>query len=426
MNDIHFKAWGKQKNILLSKARDIGVFAGKRGGKTEVGATKSILLQESKPNSKYFYPYTIDPYMGVVIAPTHEMLMRLSWKKFCAYADPMIIHQTKKPPEIKWHDDSEVIGVSGDNPSRLEGVKSAWIWIDEIFQISEALYLEAKARVSDSEGTLLVTGSLGTQVINPKSHWAYKYFVEQKDPDVERYEWATADNPYFPVAEIERLRRTLDPMTFRQMFTIDWDVLPSSAVYGDFSDDNIIDDYHINPNLKIYCSIDWGWNHPMAVLFYQYDEKNDEVYLFDEIVESHLTLPGLWEKIINKGFNIQEWSCDIAGNQEREQTGISNVQWFKSKGIKFKYRSTAVNYGVPIVRSYIMNTEGRRRLLISRRCKKTIDGIKMYRYPEKDGKVINENPLKLEDDACDSLRYFAVNVLDPALKKKGSKIYYYG
>ena len=108
------------------------------------------------------------------------------------------------------------------------------------------------------------------------------------------FEWPTMDNPYFPQAEIARLKDTLDPQTFRAMFTINWDVIPANAVYGDYGEDNIMRGYSFNPDFETYISIDWGWAHPMAVGIYQYDRDNDTVYLFDEIVKvSHDHRPAL-------------------------------------------------------------------------------------------------------------------------------------
>lgn len=410
MGDIVFKPFQQQTQFLKSKNRIIGAFAGKRGGKTECGAIKSILYQEQKPN---YIQNSVDPYLGVIIAPTHDMLTRLSWKKFNAYAQPFIRSQTKSPKHIEWHDGSEIIGISADKPERLEGVKAGWIWIDEVFQVKEQLFLEAMARVADTEGYIICTGSLGVQYINPKNHWAYKYFKMANMPGTECIEWRTLDNPYVPKSEIEKLKNILDPTSFRAMFEIDWDTIPQNAVYSEFNEGNIRN-HTYDKNLETYVCIDWGWAHPMACLFFQYDRENDRVFLFDEIVESKMTLDVLYNRIMAKGYKITDWICDIAGNQEREQTGLSNVNWFYDKGIVFKYRKTAINYGIPIVRSYIKNTRAIRRFFISEICQKSIDGIKRYRYNEKDGIIQNENPVKEDDDAVDAIRYFYVNILDPS------------
>lgn len=404
-----------QERFHLSKSRIRGAFAGKRGGKTEAGAVESLILLEQKRGYKHS---DIDPYIGVIISPTSDMLRRLSLQKFLAYGKDMVsgYHQTHQ--EFTIYNGAKVYGISADKPQRLEGIKANFIWMDEVFQMSEQIFLEALARVSDTEGYVFCTGSLGTQYTNPKAHWCYKYFKENPLDGSEVFEWSTADNPYYPRDEIERLKDTLDPRTFRQMFTIDWSVPGTALVYDEFDEANILERYEYNPKLKTFCVIDWGWSHPMACLFIQYDPIKDTVYCFDEIVKSKMKLEQMYNLIINKPYRIDEWICDIAGNQEREQTGISNVEWFKSKGIKFTYRTSTITHGVSIVRSYIKNTKSIARFFIEKaRCPKTIDNLYNYSYPEKAGVVTSENPLKVNDDAVDALRYYFVNKHDNLLER---------
>ena len=80
---MRVKLFKHQDRFVFCPNRFVGAFAGKRGGKTESGAIRSMLLQESKPRWK---ESRIDPYTGVIIAPTTQMLNDLSWAKFIAYA----------------------------------------------------------------------------------------------------------------------------------------------------------------------------------------------------------------------------------------------------------------------------------------------------------------------------------------------------
>ena len=404
-----------QQRFHLSKARIRGAFAGKRGGKTEAGAVESIICTEEQ---RGFKPNPIDPYIGVIIAPTTDMLRRLSLQKFLAYSHGFYKSINQSYHQIEWHNGSKIYGISADKPQRLEGIKANWIWVDEAFQVSEQLFLEALARVSDTQGFIWCTGSLGTQYTNPKAHWIYKHFKEKPLADSECFEWSTADNTYYPIEELERLKDTLDPRTYRQMFEIDWSVPGTALVYDEFDDGNIIRGYVYNPKLPTYVSIDWGWSHPMAALFIQYDRANDKIYVFDEIVKSKMKLDTLYNQIMSKPYHITEWICDIAGSQEREQTGISNIEFFKTKGIKFRFRTANILPTIAIVRSYIRNSKGISRLFVDEnRCPKLIDNLRNYSYPQKGGVITNENPIKDQDDCVDSLRYYMMNMHDSTLKE---------
>lgn len=450
--DREFVAFDKQIPVLISEKRIIGAFAGKRSGKTEIGAIKSGLFQEQKPNIRY---KGIDPYLGIIAAPTRDMLDRLSWKKFLLYWKDFISHEKSSPHKIHWHDhvpfenESIIYGISADNPERIEGLKAAWVWVDEIFQVKEQFFLECLARVSDMEGFVICTGSLGVQHINPKSHWAYKYFKENAIDDTDCFEWSTADNPYYPKGELERLSKTLDKKTFEAMFTITWDVVSRSAVYDEFSEKNEIENYQFNENLETYISIDWGWTHPMAVGFYQYDRRKDFVYKFDEIVKSKLTLDQLYQEILKRNWiktvkdvsliklpdgsmqpfefdrivNIKEFCCDIAGDQTREQMGVSNIIFLEDKyKLKFKRSKSQIIEGIATVRSYIQNVIGNARFFVDKKkCPEFINGVKRYRYAEKDGIIISELPIKENDDSMDETRYFFVNYLSDRMLRSTTK-----
>lgn len=414
-NQVNFYAFEKQGEFLLSNKRIKGAFAGKRGGKTEVGAIQTIKYIEEKPG---FKPNGIDPFLTLIIGPTHDMMRTISLKKFLAYAKPFILGRGNQSlSEYKWHDHNEtpggneIIGMSADNPARIEGKKANVIWLDEIFQMSEQTFLEARTRIADSQGRLICTGSLGVQYVNPKQHWAYKYFKTSPDENTQCFEWATADNPHFPQEELISLKNNLDPRTYRQMFDIDWDVTPANAVYSDFDEGNLTRGYVYNEKLETFVSIDWGHAHPMAALFFQYDRANDRVYLFDEIVMSGIKIDKLWNMIKSKPYKINGYCCDISGNQEREHVSVANIKWFQQNaGINFKYGRFYVLPGIAFVRTYIKNGLAQSKLIVDEiKCPKSLDSIKMYKYPVKNGIISNENPEKLADDPCDAIRYFFEN-----------------
>ena len=446
---MEFTPFSKQDDFLYELLvkqgkRAMGAFAGKRGGKTEVGAVGTGALIEEK----YAWDKgSVDPYVAVIAAPTYDMLRRLSWKKFKSYWKPFIIHETKSPMEMYWHDtdpdknlETVIYGISADRPERIEGIKASVIWIDEVFQVSEQFFLECLARTADCGGVVICTGSLGVQFVNPKQHWAYKYFKVTQFDGFMCIEWPSSENPHLRKEEIDRLADILDEQTFKAMFTISWDLVPKSAVYHNWSEANEISNYSFNPRLETYISIDWGWSHPMSCGFYQYDRNKDFVYKFDEIFGSKIQVDELYERICQKPYietikkrridkdpsgkeveveydfvtNVKEWICDIGGDQERELVGKSNVDHFYDKyGVDFEYRKSAILKGVSLVRRYIKTMSGRKRFFVATdACPETIAGLKRYAYPEKDGKILSENPIKVDDDAMDETRYFFWNVLD--------------
>jgi len=412
VSDIRFRPFGIQKEILQARNdyRYRCLFAAKRSGKSEVAYIDTCLKIEEQPN---YTDNGIDPYLIVIIAPTHNMLQSLVWPKFTKFAAPWIKDFVPSANKIICNNGAMILGISAEKISRMEGLKVNHIHMTEAFQMKQEVFLEALARTTDSKGSILIDGSLGPQMINPKNHWLHKMFVETEFPEAKVWTWATLENPYIDKTEIEKMKDALDARTFRAMYEIDWDSMPMHAVYADFSDDNIYD-MEINPKFETIISIDWGYAHPMAVSFMQYDRKNDTFYVFDEICKSKLTLDKLYQliqaKINHYGLENIKWVCDVAGNQEREQLGISNVKYFwNTWGIRFKSSRMRVLKTVAIVRSYVKNSNGKMRLFTHSRCKNTMDGMKRYSYVVKDGIVQNENPQKVDDDMVDAIRYGLVN-----------------
>jgi len=406
---IEFNPFKEQEDFLLSPARIRGAFAGKRGGKTEVGAIEVIRLAETRPA---YDPRSLDPYLILVIAPTFEMLRRVSMQKVRQYAAPFKPEIDETRQELTWHNGAIIRGISGDKPARTEGQKVNAIWADEVFQLSEQMYLEMIARVADTQGKIWCTGSLGVQYQNPRLHWAYKYFKQRPMRGSECFEWPTAANPFFPKEELERRKEDLDERTYKMLFEICWDIAALNMVYEDFSEENYCHKYQYNPRLPTFVCVDWGWTHNLAVGFFQYDAYRDRVYLFDEIVVNKTKLDDLYILMEKRPYRITEYICDIAGNQEREQTGLSNIQWFRNKSdgrISFKSRTSAIQHGVSVVRSFIKNSQGKRRFFIDPdKCPKSLAGMKAYSYPVKNGMVYGELPEKKDDDCADMIRYYFV------------------
>lgn len=416
---MEFNPFPIQEEILRDDHRVRCLFAAKRSGKSEVAYIDTIMRGVNKIG---YIDNGRDPFLMAIVAPTQDMLTKLVWPKFMQFAKPFEKRFVQKPDIFEFKNGSVIYGISAEKINRMEGLKLYHIHLTEAFQMKQIALLESMARTMDTKGTILIDGSLGPQFINPKQHWLYSTFKENKFPDSRIWEWTTLENPYIDPQEIERQKEFLDPITFRSMYQIDWDTIPLNAVYSEFTDDNIMESYAYNPKLPTYVSVDWGWAHPAAVGFFQYDKEKDTVYLFDEIVQSKLLIEKMYDLIMAKPYKINGYACDIAGNQEREQIGMSNVKWFKTKGIHFKYRKTAISYGIPIVRSYIRNVKGQVKFYVSSRCKKSIDGIRQYRYNEKDGVIQNENPIKKDDDVVDMTRYFFTNFMDKNLTPSTAKM----
>jgi len=412
---MEFTPFDKQQEVLQSTARFKALLASKRSGKSEVCYVETIKKGQEQPN---YNPETeSDPYEMAIIAPSWEMLETLVWPKFRRFAAPFERKFNAKHQIFYWNDNNTIIySASGEKITRIEGKKLRHIHITEAFQMGVEVWKEALARVSDSQGTITLDGSFTATMRNPQAHWIHDQFIKRQFPKSRVWIWHTKDNPHFPLEELELQREGLDLRSYKLMYEMDFSVKTDSAVYEDFGEENQVAflPYDKLKYMETSISIDWGFSSEMACLFFAYDKKNDTVYLFDEIVGSRIKLPQLYDRIKAKQYKINNWYCDISGKRESE-LALANIEWFRQppRNIHFKYRASRIAPGLNIVRSYIKNALGQRKLIICKtKCPKTIDDTLNYSYPQtKEGVILNENPLKdgIHDHTQDAKRYYFWN-----------------
>jgi len=412
---MEFNPFDKQQEVLQDPARFKALLASKRSGKSEVCYAETIKKGNQQPN--YNEDEESDPFEMAIIGPSWEMLETLVWPKFRRWAKPFERKFNAKHQIFYWnHNNTIIYSASGEKITRIEGKKLRHIHITEAFQVGRHVWKEALARVSDSEGTITLDGSFTAEMRNPQAHWIYTEFVKKKFPESKTWIWHTKDNPYFPKQELELQKEGLDLRSYKLMYEMDFSVKTDSAVYEDFGEENQREliPYNDIKDMEISISIDWGFSSEMACLFFAYDKPNDTVYLFDEIVGSRIKLPKLYDRIRAKRYKIDTWYCDIAGKKESE-LALSNVEWFRKppRNIHFKHRASMIAPGLNLVRSYIKNALGQRKLIMCKtKCAKTIDDTLNYYYPQtKEGVILNENPLKdgIHDHTQDAKRYYFWN-----------------
>jgi hypothetical protein len=67
------------------------------------------------------------------------------------------------------------------------------------------------------------------------SHWAYKYFFEEKAPTKFVFKSVTTDNPFLDPIYIEQLKRDLDPRAIQRYIYGEWIELQKDQVYYNYS-----------------------------------------------------------------------------------------------------------------------------------------------------------------------------------------------
>jgi len=190
-----------------------------------------------------------------------------------------------------------------------------------------------------------------------------------------------------------------------------------NVVFDEFDPAVHVRELDYDPNLPLYRSLDFGVVNPFVCLWIQVDSAG-AVRVIDEYVRSRATVDAHAAEIKNRTAvgeeRIAATFCDPAGKGVNDVTGTSAVRELRSLGIAVRYRKSGILEGVELIRRAVRSGDGRSKLMISPKCRRLIEAMECYHYP--DSGAPGELPLKdgIYDHPIDALRYFFINHARPS------------
>jgi hypothetical protein len=381
--------------------RRFGLFAGRRGGKSVVGAHGA--------REECLVPGSI----GWICGPTEKILhdatkpafLKLIPREWCKNWDA-------EHDELTLVNGALIMFRSLHDPDRGHcGVGVDWAWFDEAAFIDELAWDYFRPALTDFGGAAFFTSSVDG------FDWTYERvekpaLIDHK-PGFWACKWRTIDNPYiatFRKDEVEEARQTMPPQLFRQEYEGERENFTGS-VYGEWIDDAYLaDDLAIqryipewpalDPSRRVLVGLDSGADHPFGaagavvtprgiVFIADYLERQRAFSTHLGGIRQELALPLsvrqiTWAANQNEAQLRLEFSAHsilVAPAENDHQAGIQRVlSWLYTKRLKFAYT-----------------------------CKRTYDQMKKYRYAENtmpDGtKREKEKVYKLNDELPDCVRY---------------------
>ena len=144
-------------------------------------------------------------------------------------------------------------------------------------------------------------------ITNPDSpeNWAYKYFIESKEPTRHVYYSNTMENPFLPDSYIKQLQEQLDERMARRMLQGEWLEIADEVVYYSYDKAyNYVDGaYSINTRDNIHISFDFNIaaNKPMSAVFFQRDGQGT-YHFYDEVVIQSARTEDVLEEAYARGL----------------------------------------------------------------------------------------------------------------------------
>jgi len=391
MEKVTIKLHKYQDQALFADNRFIAIISGIQGGKTFAGCVWSRMQ---------FDQYAHDD--GMIAAPTYKILQQSTLPKFFSINRDLKKYYKKGDSHIDVPGRGKIYIRSTEDPNSLEGMTLRWAWLDEGGQMKVDAWINVQGRLSILQGKCLITTT--PYFFN----WLSTDFFEQFRKGNKDYlvvQFRSIDSPYFPQAEYDRAKSTMDKRVFERRYMGLFTKM-EGLVYDDF-----IYNVHTFEKLEqrefnqVIAGIDWGYNAPAAITVL--GEIDGVFYLLDEFYQSKKITSELIEiaKNLRDKWKINRFYADTA-----EPDRIAE---FNRSGLYTLEANKDVEWGVNKVRQLIK--EGR--FKVDRKCKFFLDEIERYHYPEAKDKDAPEVPAKEDDHAMDSVRY-ALATFQPQKVKK--------
>lgn len=383
------------------------VIAGRRGGKTKIGAVATARKSGSMPKGRYWACAPTFPLLQDYTFPAMEEAIPASWIKDWAAQNWTLILKNEAIIQFR----------SLDDPDRGRGPGLDGLWIDEARQVSPVAWETLQPALVDRQGQAWLTTTPNGQ------DWCYRRFWEPAVRGVPGYwgiRYKTSDNPTISAEELDAVRETTDPLWFAQEYEADF-VTFAGAVYGAPIESQIIradeeatklkallpDWPRLGPDRYVGVGLDPGADHPFAgvvgaranngdlVIVGEYLERNRPINehvrglraVLDWHNPAHPPQPAIWpidRSQKQTAYELALHGIIAIGAPNSVADGIRRVQaWLAVKRIWF----------------------------VQSRCPRLIEQLRNYKWAEHTAglELKREKVIKIDDDLPDALRYLVMD-----------------
>lgn len=353
--------------------RFTAMLGGIGSGKTLAGSVKALNYAKSKT-------------LGLVVAPSYRMLQDATIRTFREVNDEVIKDYNKSDMIITFKNGAEILFRSADEPDRLRGPNANWAWIDEagLCQAGTWDIVIGRLRADGQAGPCWITTT-------PKGrNWLY-----QKRNQMTVFHSATTQNPYLSKEFVQSL---LDSYTgeFLQQEVYGEFARFEGLVYPMFSESLHIKRRAADEFQSFGLACDEGYTNPAVVLLIGIDGDR-RWHVLSEFYERGK----LQTEIVKYARGLQdEFNSDIAAVDSSAAGLIADM---RDAGIHAEAAKGRVMDGIRVIQDKLkVQDDGRPRLTMDPSCVNLINEFNSYIWkPNKD------EPVKENDHALDSLRYFA-------------------
>ncbi|MBR1445017.1 MAG: PBSX family phage terminase large subunit [Firmicutes bacterium] len=308
-----------------------------------------------------------------------------------------------------------------DDPLKITSItvkkgELCWLWIEEAYEISRESdfdMLDESIRGKTSKGLFKQI----TLTLNPwnEKHWIKKRFFDVQSKEIMAKTTNYLCNEFLDEADIRVFEnmRLNNPQRYKVAGLGEWGI-SEGLIYENW-EEKFFDTQEISKRdgIRSVFGLDFGYtNDPTALFCALADERNMEMFVFDEIYKRAMTNRDIYDAIAEKGFAKERIIADSAepkSIEELRQLGLKNIT-AAAKG-----KDSILN-GIQKLQNY--------RIFIHPKCVNFITEISNYTWQkDKGGNSINR-PCDMFNHLLDAARY----AIEESVSKNGkvSRVSDYG
>lgn len=389
----------KQMAFINNSAHHSAIVGGIGSGKSEGGAIRAVraaygVIGDARVPT---------PNIGMVTAPTWDMLRDASIRTFLKVAGDLVVDFKKADRIAVMKNGSEAIFRTADDPDHLRGPNITWWWGDE-----SAYYHRDVRRVM--VGRLRQHGhgyDWNTTTPKGRNHIYQVFIIEHADdPDYYIARVRTRDNGFLDEDYIKSLESEYEGEYAKQELEGEF-VSFEGLIYPEFSRDrHVVSDPNDIPRWlpRIFAGVDWGYVHPGVINVYGMN-TDGRVY---QLHEEYATKRGIddWCDIavqLRDIHRIEQFVCD--------PSEPDYIRKFQERGLKAVQANNTVSTGIQAVKRRLANrADGKPGLMYYPGAIHNFTEKEQYQWA-RNRDVALDVPLKTNDHTQDAERY-AVMYID--------------
>jgi PBSX family phage terminase large subunit len=378
----------QQRAFFWSRASEVLYSGAYRAGKSRIGCEKAYDLAKRYP--------------GIPIG-----IFRKTAASLAASTERTLLHDVIPRNSIVRHNRTErwyelangsriwFFGLDPDPitglPSKVGSVELGWAFVDEAAECVESDWSMVKGRLS-WPGIPFHQIAAATNPASPK-HWLKVRFTPPT-PERVYLHASTFDNPLLPGDYVADAQSQADDYLKRRYIYGEW--VGAEGVIWTLPDDQVRNE--AGPWKRVVAGLDWGFVHAFACEVVGQSGEG-RLHVIDEVYEKGETI----DRIIPVLEFIQRTHGVTTFYADPSEPGY--ILQCQRAGLPVEPATNAVSPGIGAVSMAIA-----RGMSIAPTCRGLLGELPGYTWKPNRAGGFREEPIDINDDACDALRYAVVGI----------------